>query len=595
MIFPCVEMRPSIKQASLWLTLSTVRGSDLYFCCIHAGHHERFRNDILATEDQGHSGLLTLRRDPVNRHRPGRSLTRDKLFELITRIILDHIEKEDRKHYRIPFTSTYLRNLFQGKRLKLQNEKLDWESSANKDDSDSRFHPFDKYSDMYSTEDPLVVISYRWDMCLLTELPYFILRFEQKIGKSNLSYWIDIFMNDQNSSDHEMKQQLDNADYFYSFATYHAVFVAHNTFSRVWINHEISTRLKSAAVRGGYTTEQLMEAVRIGADSMLPILVYDPRITDIESDLKNKSDDRFHDMEAFDMSDKTMIQAKILANFGSDNNFKKMMSDFTAAALIQYGEEQMVNRLLNLIRIFIFPGFAEFDEYGYERFMRKKVPIVLRIALGLVSAQSRPKQRAFMSLLYFLRELISLSGMYSVFLVFWCKMLSSANIAAVKSSCNGIWEYGVASILLRFFSAGLGEVFPAQCEFHIVSRLLLQGCSTYVRPIVGLASVSAFIVTELLGNQFQNILDFITCFGLISLLICDTYLTSAWASNANCYISAYGPFNDSSTSTGWGSSSYTLITIGWINVALDVCGVIIMLFLIFYKILRRMRRYRCIP
>ena len=590
MIFPCVEMRPSIKQASLWLTLSTVRGSDLYFCCIHAGHHERFRNDILATEDQGHSGLLTLRRDPVNRHRPGRSLTRDKLFELITRIILDHIEKEDRKHYRIPFTSTYLRNLFQGKRLKLQNEKLDWESSANKDDSDSRFHPFDKYSDMYSTEDPLVVISYRWDMCLLTELPYFILRFEQKIGKSNLSYWIDIFMNDQNSSDHEMKQQLDNADYFYSFATYHAVFVAHNTFSRVWINHEISTRLKSVAIRGGYTTEQLMEAVRTGADSMLPILVYDPMFTDIESDLKNKSDNRFHDMEAFDMSDKTMIQAKILANFGSDNNFNEMMSEFTGAALMQYGEEQMVDRLLNLMRFFMLP----LTPYSFLRFYGRRFLILIFIALGLVPSQSQPSHldKSKSRQLFLTGPML---WMYSVFLVFWCKILSSANIAAVKSSCNGIWEYGVASILLRFFSAGLGEVFPAQCEFHIVSRLLLQGCSTYVRPIVGLASVSAFIVTELLGNQFQNILDFITCFGLISLLICDTYLTSAWASNANCYISAYGPFNDSSTSTGWGSSSYTLITIGWINVALDVCGVIIMLFLIFYKILRRMRRYRCIP
>ena len=515
--------------------------------------------------------MLTLPRDPENRHRPGRSLTRNKLFELITRIIWDHVEKEDRKHYRIPFTSTYLQNLFQGKRLKLQNEELVWESSA---DSDSRFHPFDKYSDMYSTEDPLVVISYRWDMCLLTELPYFILRFEQKIGKSNLSYWIDIFMNDQNSSDHEMKQQLDNADYFYSFATYHAVFVAHNTFSRVWINHEISTRLKSVAIRGGYTTEQLMEAVRTGADSMLPILVYDPMITDIESDLKNKSDNRFHDMEAFDMSDKTMIQAKILANFGSDNNFNEMMSEFTGAALMQYGEEQMVDRLLNLMRFFMLP----LTPYSFLRFYGRRFLILIFIALGLVPSQSQPSHldKSKSRQLFLTGPML---WMYSVFLVFWCKILSSANIAAVKSSCNGIWEYGVASIVFRVFSAAYVGIFPAVIEFFLVSRLLWPRITT-------------ILWTQRLN---QNILDFISCFGLISLLICDTYLTLVWSSNTNCYITAYGPFNDSSTSTGWGSSSYTLITIGWINVALDASGVIIMLFLIVYQNFRRMRRYRCIP
>ena len=61
----------------------------------------------------------------------------------------------------LPFTSRKLKMVFQKLNL----------------------HPYDKYPEYYSTENPLTVISYSWDVCLLTELPYFVLRFEQMVGQ----------------------------------------------------------------------------------------------------------------------------------------------------------------------------------------------------------------------------------------------------------------------------------------------------------------------------------------------------------------------------------------------------------------------------
>ncbi len=47
------------------------------------------------------------------------------------------------------------------------------------------FHPSDRYPELYLEEDPDAIITYRWDMCLVSELPRFLEPIEEELGQQH--------------------------------------------------------------------------------------------------------------------------------------------------------------------------------------------------------------------------------------------------------------------------------------------------------------------------------------------------------------------------------------------------------------------------
>ena len=507
--------------------------------------------------------------------RAGRSITRNNLFKLIDSIVRDHAMKDDSGHLKIPFTSTYLQNLFKGFDLSGDGFKFGDENMI-ESVPDLKFHPYDKYPDLYSEEMPVVVISYTWKMCLLTELPFFILKFEQMIGESNMSYWMDIFMNDQNSENIQL--ELDNADYFYCNAKFHAVFLAHRTLSRIWINHEISGRLNSAKIKENYTNDELIEAVRRGFNPNLPILVFDSKITHVHDDLENFSSDRFDCMEAFDPNDKKLIQVKILQNFSSKQNFNSMMSDYTLAALAQYRKEQVMNRILSIV--FLLAASPIFGPVPtmYILFKHTRVASAVKGCFGkqgdkragnflppLHDAIQIPWTifhiivKTFCQLTWLeLTSFLIFYSSYFVLFVFWANKLAMSNNEGFKVSCAGLWEYNVASIVLRNFVPYVVIFIISELESRRIISMILGTSQSVALNTVTQTTAPIFVAMTLIA-------------------ISDTCSTAVWSRNPHC--SSTGTVDGVSTQSPSPSSSpsFSLIGVGWINVGLDVCSILAML------------------
>jgi hypothetical protein len=204
------------------------------------------------------------------------------------------------------------------------------------------FHPKEKFAEFYSMARPTVIITYTWaGLCLETDLPKFLDMFEAMFGADpNLTFWLDIFFNDQNNPA-GIGEALKIADGLYRSVRFHLVLICNGTLSRGWCNSEISTRLIHMMETLGRSEEQVAEMVWTG-DARCPIPLIVPGLTDIVEDLWAGSSDRFEGMETFDPQDKTAIQSNIIAGLKRKEAFNYVMTLYCSAALRDHARRNPV-------------------------------------------------------------------------------------------------------------------------------------------------------------------------------------------------------------------------------------------------------------
>ena len=218
------------------------------------------------------------------------------------------------------------------------------------------FHPMQRFSHLYSTKPADVAISYTWNMCLLTELPYFLDAAERKLRDKGsgdvLTFFIDIFFIDQNSeSISEVVQDI--TYHFYGCSRHHLVLLMHNPLARAWILYEIAIRILASRQN---TVEP-------------PIFIVVPGLTWIFQDLYLNSYYRFFSMQAFDAKDLQMIMKSIVNMFGSHLEFDEEMERFkdeTAASFQRSHKYYFWSAIVTLIAI----EFVEFWSNVYDSFAR---------------------------------------------------------------------------------------------------------------------------------------------------------------------------------------------------------------------------------
>jgi hypothetical protein len=169
-------------------------------------------------------------------------------------------------------------------------------------------------------------------MCLLSEMPAFLDEFERGAPNNGilLTYWVDIFFNDQNSDN--VPKFLREAEAIYRNSPHHAVLMMNGTLFRGWCVFETATRTNAAMARCRLDHDGMAALVRAG-DPAFSRLVIHPSLTDAGADVFRDSDDRFGAMRTFDPRDLAHIQRSILANFGTAAAFNEAMRAYRKAAV----------------------------------------------------------------------------------------------------------------------------------------------------------------------------------------------------------------------------------------------------------------------
>ncbi len=111
------------------------------------------------------------------------------------------------------------------------------------------FHPKDRWKSSYSTRLPTIVVTYTWYMDLLNELPEFIAEAEKMLRLTEdeaerVTWWLDIWFNDQTKPEGKMHVVLDEAKRVYLKAEYHMVFLLNGVFKRGWCLAELAYRIQ---------------------------------------------------------------------------------------------------------------------------------------------------------------------------------------------------------------------------------------------------------------------------------------------------------------------------------------------------------------
>jgi hypothetical protein len=202
-----------------------------------------------------------------------------------------------------------------------------------------KFHPKERYSHLYSSLPPKLVLTYEWDMSFSDLRGYLnrsnihkhnSIRKEISFGGAELAFdylkymccfiwcfpsmssppeqidlcpmWIDILFNDQNAID--IKAELKQADLIYLYAKYHLVIASTSVLVRAWCLFEIMTRLKSERKKVSFLHNWSKGATRFEHVAN----VYD-------------------EMQASYEEDKHLIQSEILSKFGGKEQFQAAIND----------------------------------------------------------------------------------------------------------------------------------------------------------------------------------------------------------------------------------------------------------------------------
>ena len=169
------------------------------------------------------------------------------------------------------YTSNHLRTIFRGERSYKGKKR--------------KFCPINEEANWvhYSTTDPEIVVSYTWKMDLRKDVPCFLaelcnLLLHKKIIASSEQFeqktlWLDIFFNDQNSTD--IVKDLEAAELIYQQAALHALFLMYEPLSRGWVLFEIGVRVWKCAKDYSLTLEEIL-GILSGKDSKERIVGYKP-------------------------------------------------------------------------------------------------------------------------------------------------------------------------------------------------------------------------------------------------------------------------------------------------------------------------------
>ena len=225
------------------------------------------------------------------------------------------------------------------------------------------FHPKDWFPCHYSPLQPMVVITYTWSMCLLTELPSFLDVIEREVRRETgmePTYWFDIWHNDQNAVD--IQSELDAAEWTYKNAKYHYALMLNNPFSRGWCCFELMVRILAAmaalGLREGEDIVRLIQPFMQDRNPCLTRLVIVDEFTDIDRDVTGSWDersdvrsetwyDRFGLLTTYDPGDLVKIKRRILEACGSPYGFNRLMSAIRATALQEFFQVRDYGQILS--------------------------------------------------------------------------------------------------------------------------------------------------------------------------------------------------------------------------------------------------------
>jgi hypothetical protein len=114
--------------------------------------------------------------------RSGRSITREGMMRIALELgqaaAQTSVPWQSRTKNGTCITSHDLRSVFMN--------RVEPDSETNKEvvfSSGAPFHPIDRFQQLYLEEDPDAIITYRWDMCLISELPRFLEPIEEELGQ----------------------------------------------------------------------------------------------------------------------------------------------------------------------------------------------------------------------------------------------------------------------------------------------------------------------------------------------------------------------------------------------------------------------------
>ena len=217
-----------------------------------------------------------------------------------------------------------------------------------------KFHPVDMFPQYYSEKMPDRMQSYPWAIFwLIKDLRNAINEYEKIVPNDNRSetYWLDILVNDQNSTD--MKLFLDLADVFYANAPRHFALLCGGFMDRAWCISEMITRYIAALKILGLWKEgqdktdgiiQGGEHLQNGHPAFTTFITV-PGLTDLYRDIICGGEcDRFRSMQAFKEEDLQAIQDRAEEKFGRPETFKFMCAVIRSLVLSHYADTHKVHR-----------------------------------------------------------------------------------------------------------------------------------------------------------------------------------------------------------------------------------------------------------
>ena len=257
--------------------------------------------------------------------RRGRSITRQNLVKLLdlmkTRALQTGIFKGKR------ISAHDLRALFTGK------------------DGNVKFHPIDEYPSLYSDQAPNVVITYRWDMCLYSEMPLFFDELEKWCPcTKDTTFWLDILFVDQNSRD--LDGELDKISEIIRFSEFHAVFMKYRALFSGWCSFEVAVRTKRIMDAARLTPDDIAREVISLDDHAFSKLIMVPSVPDMYEDLFDRSRDLFDTMATSEKLDRVKLQDRITALFGSKERFNQTMQAYKRAAVERYKRTHPIDAVI---------------------------------------------------------------------------------------------------------------------------------------------------------------------------------------------------------------------------------------------------------
>jgi hypothetical protein len=150
-------------------------------------------------------------------------------------------------------------------------------------------------------------------------------------GHPSFRYWIDIFFNDQNTTD--MPGVLSVAERRYRRAQFHYALMLNDPFSRGWCLFEMMIRILAGMRALDLARPEDIVPLILMRDSRFTRLVIVEGLTNVYNDVTGRKYNRFGQMATFDSVERDMIQRRIIKACRSSATFNMLLSCYRSAAI----------------------------------------------------------------------------------------------------------------------------------------------------------------------------------------------------------------------------------------------------------------------